>query len=271
MKEAVKKSKALKEKAAKVHELASLLTKYKSIGVLDLTNLPAKQLKATRAKVAEKILFYFARKSILLRALEEAKREELKQLKPYIESTNCALLLSNCDSFEMFRLLKANKQATSIKPGQVVPFDIIVPAGPTPFAPGPITSEFAQLGLKTKVEAGKIVIREPAVIVKKDQPASPLAASMLSRLGIKPIEIAALPKYVLENGLLYAASILDVDVNKYAQDLKTAVLNGVKLASEIGLVSPENAQFLLMLAVWQSAALQNKLENIAQKVTEQKV
>jgi len=252
-------SKSLEAKKAKVKELQKLLLSHKCIGVLSLANIPAKQLKGTRAKVSEKIKFYFARKSVLLHAIDEAKREDLTKLKQYIEGSNCALILSNEGAFETFRILKKNKEATFIKPEQVAPFDITIPAGPTPFAPGPITSEFAQLGIKTKVEGGKIAIREPAVVVKAGQKASPLAASMLARLGVKPIEIAVLPICILEDGQIYLANILDIDLSKYTQDLKSIILNGVKLASKIGLVSPENAKFLLTLAIRRSVALQNAL------------
>ena len=44
------------------------------------------------------------------------------------------------------------------KEGQLAPFDIVVPKGPTPFGPGPIIGELQKIGLPAAIEAGKIGI-----------------------------------------------------------------------------------------------------------------
>ncbi|MEM4714232.1 MAG: 50S ribosomal protein L10 [Candidatus Nanoarchaeia archaeon] len=256
----VKKQLTLEEKKEKVAKLAKEIASNISIGVLNLNNLPANQLKNTRTRLKDKIKFYFAKKTLLVRALKESKRKNIEELIPYVEKNNCAILVSNLDAFTFFSELKACEQFVPVKPNQVAPFDLVVPAGPTPFAPGPITSEFAQLGIKTKVEGGKITIREPATVAKKGTLVSALAASMLTRLGIKPIAVVALPTVILENDKIYPASILNVDIEKYAEDLKSAILNGIKLASKISLLSPESGQFMLRLAIRRCIALQNKIK-----------
>ena len=43
----------------------------------------------------------------------------------------------------------------------------MIPAGPTPFAPGPIIGELGMLKIKAGIEAGKVVIKEDAHVAKK--------------------------------------------------------------------------------------------------------
>ena len=145
------------------------------------------------------------------------------------------------------------------KPGQTAPLDITVSAGPTPFAPGPAISELAQLGLKTKVEGGKIHVREDARVVKANEQISPLAASILSKLGVTPIQIGVTLTYVLEGNDLYKGLILDVDLHKYTEDLKTAALNAFKLAIELGFVTKENVTFLVQKAFREAHTLEGKV------------
>jgi len=252
-------AKGIELKKKRVTELTNLLDKNKTIGIVNLASLPARQLKAVRAKLRDKIQFVFATKTILKRALESSKRAPVKHLAQHLDGIYPAIAVSQLEAFELFRQLKGSRQMVSAKPGQIAPADITIPAGPTPFAPGPAISELAQLGLKTKVESGKIVIREDAVVIKQGQPVPLLAASMLARLGVKPMQIGVTLTYVLENEDLYNASILDVDVGKYTEDLKTAVLNAFKLAIELGFATKETIALLVQKAYRGAKALDEKV------------
>lgn len=255
-------SKSIELKKKKVTELTSLLDKSKTIGIVNLANLPARQLKAVRTKLKDKVQFIFVKKTLLKRALEVSSRETVKNLAQHLENIYPAIIVSNLDAFELFRQLKTSRQMVAAKPGQLAPADIIISAGPTPFTPGPAISELAQLGLKTKVEGGKIVIRDDAVVVRQGQPIPPLAASMLSRLGITPMQIGVTLTYVLEDKDLYKAAILDIDTEKYAEDLKTAALNAFKLAIELGFATKETINLLVQKAYRGAKALE---EHISKK------
>ena len=106
------------------------------------------------------------------RLLKIAFAEAAKK-KPGIESLlpHCkgmpALLFTKENPFSLFKLIKANKSPAPAKPGQKAPTDLKILAGPTPFAPGPVISELAALGLKTKVDAGKINIVADAIVCKE--------------------------------------------------------------------------------------------------------
>ena len=252
--------KSVELKKKKVIELAKLLDKNKTIGIVNLANLPARQLKAVRAKLKNNVQFIFVKKTLLKRALEASGRDAVKNLAQNLEDIYPALIISNLDAFELVRQLKTSRQMVAAKPGQIAPTDITISAGPTPFAPGPAISELAQLGLKTKVEGGKIAIREDAVVVRQGQPIPPLAASMLSKLGITPMQIGVTLTYVLEDTDLYKAAILDIDTEKYAEDLKTAALNAFKLAIELGFATKETINLLVQKAYRGAKALEENCQ-----------
>jgi large subunit ribosomal protein L10 len=263
---AIKKiSKGIELKKKKVASLTHLLDQNKTIGIVNLASLPAKQLKAVRAKLRDKITFIFEKKTVLKRAFEASKKPQVKHMAQHMDGVYPAIVVSQLDAFEMFRLLKSSRQMVAAKPGQIAPADITISAGPTPFAPGPAISELAQLGLKTKVEGGKIAIREDAVVVKQGQPVPPLAASMLTKLGITPMQIGVTLTYVLEDADLYNAPSLDVDVDKYTQDLKTAVLNAFTLAIELGFATKETINLLVQKAYRGAKALDDKVPKAAQE------
>ena len=252
-------SAAIEGKKKQVAELQKLIEKHKTVGMLSLENSPAKLVKTVRAKLKGKVEFVFVKKNIIKRALEGSKREGSQQLLQNI-SRIPALIFSDLDAFALFKDLKASRQMVPAKPGQLAPSDITISAGPTPFAPGPAISELASLGLKTKVEGGKIHVRDDVVVVKAGQPVPPIAASILSKLGVTPIEIGVNLAYALEDKDLYAKAVLDIDTAKYAQDLKTAAWNALVLAVELGFVTPETAEYMVARAAREAKALDEKVK-----------
>jgi len=253
-----KTSKAIERKKKQVAELQKLIEKHKTVGILNLENSPARLVKTVRVKLKGKIEFVFAKKNIITRALEGSKREGVQQLLQNM-SRIPALIFSDLDAFALFRELKASRQMVPAKPGQLAPSDITISAGPTPFAPGPAISELASLGLKTKVEGGKIHVRDEAVVVKAGQPVPGLAASILSKLGVTPMEIGVNLAFALEDKDLYAKAVLDIDSGKYAQDLKTAAWNAFVLAVELGIVTKETAGYMVAKAAREAKALDEKI------------
>ncbi len=255
----VKVSMALDLKKKKVADIIKLIEKSKTIGIVNLEGLPARQLKTVRAKLKKDLQFVFSKKTLLKRAFEGSKRENAKQLVKFLDGINPVVVFSELDAFELFRLFKTSRQMVAAKPGQAAPVDIIISAGPTPFAPGPAISELAALGLKTKVEGGKIHIREDRKVINAGDKISGGAASILAKLGITPIQIGVTLTYVLENNDLYKAAVLDVDIGKYTEDLKTAFLNAVKVAMEIGFATKETIVLMVQKAYRGAKALEDKI------------
>ena len=241
-------------KKKEVDDIKKLTTSYKTIALINMENLPTKQLQIVKRKLKDKIKFKPAKKILITKAFEASANPKAKLLIAKMQGVP-ALMFSNLGAFELFKLLKENRQLTGAKPGQIAPDDIWVSAGPTPFAPGPIISELATLKIKAGVVAGKIEIKQDTLVVPKGEKVSPLAASMLGKLGIEPMQMGMTMTSALEGSDLYDASVLDIDTEKFISDLKNAALDVLKLTVELGMVTKDNAEYLVSKAYRESRGL----------------
>ena len=71
---------------------------------------------------------------------------------------------------------------------------------------------------------------------------------MLSRIEIFPIEIGLKLNAVYENGEIYRADVLDIDMDRFMGQLRTASLTAVGLAMETGWANPQTIRPLLTKA-----------------------
>ena len=249
-------------KKKEVDSVKKLTTTYGTIAVINLENLPNRQLQKVKIKLKDKVLFKPSKKLLIKQAFEESANPKAKDLANYLGGVP-ALLFTNLSAFELFKLLKESRQTTAAKAGQTAPEDILVQAGPTPFMPGPVISELAQLKIKAGVVAGKIEIKETSVVVKKGDKVPQLAASILAKLGIEPMKVGVNLVAAVENGDLYLSSVLDIDADKYIANIREAALDVLKLTTELGLVTKDNVSYLIGKAYRDSRALaisQNVLE-----------
>ena len=132
-----------------VQEIIDLANQYPIIGLVNMENLPAPQLQKMRAQLRDKIKFAMTKKRLIKLALEQAKNSKkgIEKLEDYFTGMP-ALIFTKENPFRLYNMLKKNNSPAPAKAGQIAPRDIIVPAGPTSFAPGPIIGELGQIGLK---------------------------------------------------------------------------------------------------------------------------
>lgn len=245
----VYKPKVSEEKKRVVADFISLAEKYPIIGVINMENLPGSQLQQIKVKLKDKIVLGMTKKrlfKIIFNKIEE-KKKGINKLLPYLGGIP-ALLFTNENPFSLFKSLKKSKSRAPAKAGQTAPFDIKIPAGPTSFAPGPVIGELGMLGIKTKVEAGKIAIIQDTVVCKEGTKISPALASMLTRLNILPMEIGLNLVAVLENGDVLTREVLDVDEVKLANNLESAARHALNLSVETAFITPQNRELLIQKA-----------------------
>lgn len=244
-----------KQKVALVENLRRLIEQYPVIGLLDMENLPARQLRKMKALLRGKgVIMTMARKRLLRRALESAKKENIILLAEKLTGMP-ALLFTQENPFSLYALLQKNKSAASARPGQKSPRDIVVPAGPTNFAPGPIISELAAVGIKTGVEGGKLVVKSDATLVKEGESISSKVAEVLKRLDIHPMEIGLTLHAVWENGLVFAAKQLRIDEEEYRELLTDAIRSAFNMAVDVAYPTDETIELLLAKAYRESRAV----------------
>jgi len=236
-------------KKNKVEEIKKLLTEYPVIGIVDLTNLPSAQFQKIRYSLRDSVLIKMTRARLMKIAIEQLKdkKKNIEELNKVMTGMS-ALLLTKTDAFKLSKSLSKSKSKAPAKPGQKAPNNIIIPAGPTPFAPGPVMGELGQLGIKTSVVDGKITVKEDKLLVKTDEVISDKVASLLSKLKIEPMEIGINLLAVYDSGLIYGRDVLSIDEKAYLNNLKMAYIESLNLSMFISYPTKDNINLLIRKA-----------------------
>lgn len=230
-----------------VKEFSELLEKYPVVGALDVQKLPAKQLMEMRTKLRGTAHIQMTKRRLLNVAIDGSKKENISELKQHLKGMP-ALLFTKDNPFALFKLLKKNKSPAPIKAGEIAPKDIIVKAGATSFAPGPIIGELGSLGIKAGIEGGKVAIKEDKIVAKDGDVISQKLAGILLRLEIFPAEIGLNLVAVYENGSVLDKSVLDIDEDAFMASIRAAASDAHALTIGIGLPTTENITQLLFKA-----------------------
>jgi len=217
-----------------VAELTNLIKNNSIVGIVDMENLPARQLQTMKEKLRSTVTLRMSKKRLMRIAIENVKGDKkgIEELEKHFKGMP-ALICTEKSPFELFKTLKKNKSSAPAKAGQTAPADIKVSAGPTPFAPGPVIGELGNLGIRSKIENNKIVITEDSIVAKEGEVISEKLAGILARLDIRPIEVGLNLIAVYDHGEILTKEILDIDEEAYINDMKAAHTNAFTLATEI--------------------------------------
>ncbi len=236
-----------KDKPAEVERLVKLIDSYPVVGIIDIYMLPAKQLQKIKQDLKDKIKVRVAKKTLIKRALEKSSKKGIAGLADKMKGQP-ALILSKVDPFKLFKLLEKNKAPRAAKPGDIATKDIVIKAGPTDLQAGPAISTLQKVGLKTKVEGGKISIMQDKVICKEGETITPEVANVLSALKIEPLEIGLNLVVAWENGIIYERDVLAVDEEEYRERIVQAVMEMMNLSLNVGYLVKETAEFAIIKA-----------------------
>lgn len=250
-----------------VKELEALLQKYPIIGVVNMEGLPGAQLGQIKKSLRGKADLFMTKRRLMKIALENAKSkvEGIEKLEPLLKGMP-ALLLTKENPFALYKFLKKSKSPAPAKAGQESPRDIVIPAGPTPFAPGPVISELAAVGIKAGVEGGKVAVRQDSLVIKQGEKFKAPLAAMLSRLGIEPMEIGLNVVAIFEKGTIFDRSVLDIDEKAFLDNLMTAASEAFNLAVEAAFVTHDNRELLIQTAFREAKAVAKESKFLADAV-----
>ena len=235
------------QKIKLVQRIVDLIDKNDIIAMVNMQNLPAKQLGSMRAQLRGRVVLLMTKKRFIKLALEKSKKKNIKELEKHIKGMP-ALLFTSGNPFSLVKLIKKNKSKAHIKAGQTAPNDILVQAGPTSFSPGPIIGELGSFKIKAGIESGKVVIKEDSVVAKEGDEVNDKLAGLLTRLGIEPMEIGLNVVAVYEKGEILTKDVLDVDEEAYINNVKTAASESFNLAMFIALPIKDTIKPLLSKA-----------------------
>jgi large subunit ribosomal protein L10 len=193
-----------------VKELANKIKSSKTVLIASTKGLPSSQFHSIKKKMRGSADVKVARKSAVLRAIDDSKMEGIASLKDNIGS-DVALFFSDLDPFALSGLLIDNESEAKAKAGDTAPFDIIVEPGPTELIPGPAISELGSVGLKVAVENGKLAIKSQTTVAKEGAIVDEKLASVLGKLNISPMKVGFLPEaaYSSEDKKVYVGIKID--------------------------------------------------------------
>ena len=194
----------LDEKSGEVEEIKELLQGYKSIGIADLTKVRASQLQAMKKNFAGKVYMRVLKNTLMKLALESIEKQDLKQLEAYLEGSN-VYLFTDENPFKLALMLERGKVKTTAKSGDIAFKDVVIPASNTAQPPGPIISQLNAVGLPTRIESGSVWISKDTLVVRKGEAINERLAGVLSKLGIKAVELGISMRAVLDEGLMIGA------------------------------------------------------------------
>ena len=215
-----------------VSELVGKLESYPVVGVLDISDMPAPQFQHMRQKLRDQAEIIVSKNTLLKISIELAAERTAPGLKGLVEHFRgpAALILARVNPLKLNKILRESRVSAPAKPGSRSPTDILIPAGETEFAPGPMVGELQRVGIKARIQAGKVVILEDSLIVKEGEVISKEVADMLSKLGIMPLELGLKMRAAYEGGVLFWGEVLEFDETKIVEHLRLACVSAVNLA-----------------------------------------
>lgn len=234
-------------KKDKVAELEDLTNSHEIIGIVNLADIPARQLQTMRKSLGDNAILKMSRKNFIKIALANSDKEEVEGLADYLDGQP-AMVFTKMNPFKLFKILEDSKTEAPAKAGSIAPADIVVPAGDTSFPPGPILGELQQVGIPAKIDKGSIVVTDDAKIVDEGDEISKDVADILSKLEIHPMEVGIDLLAVCEGDTIYTSDVLAIDEDETRQSLATAYQNAINLSVNAGIYNSESAPLLIQKA-----------------------
>lgn len=266
------KAKVSRKKLREVEKLKELIRDNSVIGLVDMTDLPALQLLKIKSSLRDVMKIRMSKKRLLKRVFNDLK-DERKGIEVLIDKLKGlpAIICSKEEPIRLAKLISKNKSMATAKSGQTAPTDLVVPAGPTPFMAGPMIGELGAMGIKTKVEAGKISVLKDTILVKQGMVIDAKKADLLAKLGIEPMEIGLNLYLTFKDGEILTKEVLFVNEEEYINNIKLAINESLALTLSIGYVTKDNIKMFLGKAYSEAKALSKEgkfmtEENIGEKL-----
>jgi large subunit ribosomal protein L10 len=238
-------------KRREVADLADYLARYESVGVVDITGIPSRQLQDMRRDLHGSAELRVSRNTLLVRALEEAGLDELVGE----VSGQVGLIGTNENPFGLYQQLEASKTSAPINAGEVAPNDIVIPEGDTGMDPGPFVGELQSVGANARIEDGSIKVLEDSQVLDAGEEVSGDLANVLSELGIEPKEVGLDLRAVVADGVLFEPADLELDVEEYRADVQAAAARGRNLSVNAAIPTAATVSALLGKATGEAKGL----------------
>jgi large subunit ribosomal protein L10 len=245
----------LRQKISEIEEIAQLVNQHNVVGIANLQKVRAAQLQAFKKNLEGQVYMRVLKNTLMKRAIENCKdKPELKKLEEYLTGSN-VYLFTDLNPFKLALTLERGKVKTTAKAGDIAAMDVVIPAGNTGQPPGPIISQLNSVGLPTRIESGSVWISKDTLVVKKGDAIDERLASVLSKLGIKPVESGLAISAVYDEGLVITQEQLKIDVEGIEKTIEAAYADAFALSLSIAYPTEESTAVLLQVAHQEAYAL----------------
>lgn len=248
-----------KEKAELVKKISEEMGASKTVLVASCKNLPSAQFHDIKKKFRGTAGIVFAKKGIISRAIVATEKGAMIELKNSI-SADFAIFLSDKDAFELSGMLGESQIPSKARAGDIAPEDIEIQPGPTDLVPGPAISELSGVGLKVAVKEGKLEIIKGAIVTKKGQVVKENVASVLGKLGMKPMKAGFVPVAAYDAVSDKVYTNIRIDKAGALENLREAIMKSLGLATSIKYFTAETARYFIAKAGLEEKALSRKIK-----------
>ena len=236
------------EKTQEVEEIKALLEQYRALGVASLEKVRAPQLQELKRKLENNAYFRVVKNTLIRRAIAKCKdKPELEKLEEHLSGANI-FLFTDLNPFKLVLLLEKSRVKATARAGDVAAEDVVIPAGNTGLPPGPIISLLGAVGLRTRIEAGSVWVARDTLVAKKGDIIDARLAGVLSKLGIKPVEIGLSLKTMYDDGLIMMEEQLRLDLEETQRRFGQAYVSALNLSLNAACPLPENIVLLIQKA-----------------------
>lgn len=257
-----------KRKTQMYQQLQELPKKYKVVSVIKLNKVRSTQILPLRKVLKDDVEFVAIKDKVAQKALNTLDIPGIKEIADQLEG-QCMFLFTNMSPFKLNVLLAKNKIMMAARGGDIASIDIVVPAKNTGIAPGPMLTEFKEAGIPTKIDQGTIWIAKDSTPVLKGEAINEKLASILGKLDIKPVEAGISLFTALEEGSVYAADDMVIDVEKIRAEFGQAYQEAVSLSIEAAYITAENISQILSKASQHARSLSTESGFMTDETKEQ--
>jgi len=236
------------EKTEEVEEISNFLQQYRALGVANLEKVRASQLQELKRKLENNAYLRVVKNTLMRRAIAQCKdKPELEKLEDHLTGSNI-FLFTNLNPFKLMLLLKKSRVKAIARGGDTAADDVVVPAGNTGLPPGPIISLLSAVGLPSRIEAGSVWVSRDTLVAKKGEAIDTRLAGVLSKLGIKAVEIGLSLRAVYDDGLIITKEQLQLDLEETQKRFVEAHTSAFNLSVNAAYPFPGNIVLLLQKA-----------------------
>jgi len=236
------------EKAEKVRELRDMVQKYQALGIASLYKVRASQLQELRKKLEGVAQVRVIKNAVVERAVSGFEgKPNIDRLMEHLKGPNL-LVFTNLNPFRLALLLERSKVKAFAKAGDVATEDVVVPAGNTGLSPGPIISQLGSVGIPTRIESGSVWVNRDTVVARKGEVISESLAPILSKMGMRAMEMGLSLKAVYDAGAIIPEEELKLDLDGYRQNIAEAYMEAFRLSLNAMFPMVDNISTLVKIA-----------------------